>query len=343
MTGAERIVAAVLGDPVDVTPVAPVLLMQGARVLGVPLGRYFGEPGRIAEGQLALLDRFGHDAVFAMPHVVQDVLPWGAGIDLHDDGPPSVNGMVLSSYEDIERVAVPDPTRHPYCRHTLRAAEALARRVKGQQLIVGAVIGPFSLPTMLMGTRKLLSLLLEPEPVRRRFLPTLLEKTTAYASRWASAQLDAGCDLVVVAEGIASATILDEATFLRDARPALERFVARTPGLLALELVGHGLPFLPHLRDLGVAGFLIGESDRVDAARRAIGPGKALIGNVNNLKLLRFEPERVEFEARRVIAAAGPGFVLSNQGPEIPWDVPDASIEALVRAARSSRPARAAA
>lgn len=343
MTGVERIVAAVRNEPVDVTPVAPVLLMQGARLLGIPLSRYFGEPSRIAEGQLALLDRFGHDAVFAMPHVVQDVLPWGAGIDLHDDGPPSVNGMVLSSYEDVERIVVPDPTRHPYCRHTLRAAEALARQVKGQQLIVGAVIGPFSLPTMLMGTRRFLSLLLEPDDVRRRLLPALLEKTTEYASRWAAAQLAAGCDLVVVAEGISSATILDEATFLRDARPALERFVQRTPGLLALELVGHGLPFLPHLRDLGVAAFLIGESDRVDDARRAIGPGRALIGNVNNIKLLRFEPERVEFEARRVIAAAGSGFVLSNQGPEIPWDVPDASIEALVRAARSTRPARAAA
>lgn len=340
MNSLERILAAAGLKPVDQTPVMPVLLMQGARVLGMSLAEYFRRPTRLAEGQLRLLERFGHDAVFAIPHIVQDVLPWGSAIDFHEDGPPSVSKMVIDRFEKIESLRVPDPTRHPYLRATLDAATALAREVKGQKLIVGAVIGPFSLPSMLMGTRKFLALLLDHPEHRARYLPPLMSKMMEYCTQWARAQFAAGCDLVVFAEGMASATILDEKTFLRDAKPVLEEFVARTGGLLALEWVGHALPFLHHVKDLGVAAFLIGESDPVDQARRAIGPQKALIGNINNLKLLRWTPERVQFEARRVIAAAGPGFILANQGPEIPWEVPDASIAALV-AARSAAQARA--
>ncbi len=336
MNGLERVVAAVGHQPVDATPVMPVLLMQGARMLGLPLSTYFGKPDRIADGQLRLLERFDADAVYAFPHIVQDVLPWGSQIDLHDDGPPSVRGMIVREHLDAARLVAPDPTRHPYTRGTLATAERLARAVKGERLIVGAVIGPFSLPSMLMGTRKFLEVLLDPE-LRRTVLAPLLEVTLAYSTRWAQAQLDAGCDLVVVAEGIASRSIVDEDTFLRDALPVLRRFVGGVRGLVALEPVGHGEPLLPHVRDLGLAAVLLGESDGVVASRRALGGATAIVGTINNLKLLRWTPERIEFEGRRLIAEAGPGFVLANQGPEVPFDVPDASIEALVRAARSAR------
>jgi uroporphyrinogen decarboxylase len=343
VNGLERILAAVTGGRPDLTPVAPVLLMQGAKVLGEPLSTYFGTPRRIAEGQLALVERFDHDAVFAFPHVVQDVLPWGSAIDLHDDGPPSVRGMLLDDLESIPSLTVPDPTRHAYTRGTLEAARQLAARVKGDRAIIGAVIGPFSLPSMLMGTKRFLSLLADDAATRERLLPVLLAKMVEYTTRWAQAQLDAGCDLVVIAEGISSASVIDEATFQRHALPTLRETVRRIRGPVALEPVGHAAPFLRHYRDLGIAALLLGEADPLPQARRALGPNLALMGNLNNLKLLRLTPERVRFEARRAIAEAGPAFILSNQGPEVPFDVPDAVIDALVRAARTGAISRRAA
>ena len=205
--------------------------------------------------------------------------------------------------------------------------------MKGDKLIVGAVIGPFSLPTMLMGTRKFLDMVLDTSPATQRELAALLDLTMAYSTSWANAQLEAGCDLVVYAEGIASATILDEKTFLSAARPRLLEFARRVNGFTALELVGYGLPFLKHLREAGVVAYLLGGEDHLPESRRAIGSAKALIGNLNNLKLLRWDPSRIQFEARRAIEQAGPGFILSNQGPEIPWEVPDEAIHALVAAA----------
>lgn len=103
--------------------------------------------------------------------------------------------------------------------------------------------------------------------------------------------------------------------------------------MLALEWVGHGLPYMHHVRDLNVAAYLMAETDPMDKTRATLGPQGAIMGNVNNLKLLRWTPERVQFEARRVIAQAGDGFILSNQGPDVPWHVPYPAIEALIRAA----------
>lgn len=333
MNPLERIVTAVGLGEVDRTPVLPVLLQQGSTMLGVPLTEYFGEPARLAEGQHRLVDRYGHDGVFAIPHVVQDTLPWGAGLDFHDDGAPSVNRMVINRYEDIADLPRPNAASHPYLRHTLAAARALAQRHKGDRLIVGAIIGPFSLPSMLMGMGKSLGLLVRHRDAYNRFYPTLRERMMEYCLDWAKAQYEAGCDIVVVAEGMASASLLTEETFLREALPVLKEFAARAGGLVGLEMVGDALPFAKHLRDVPCAVLLVGSHDPVDQMRRHIGASKALMGNLNNIKLLRWDADRVEFEARRAIHRAGRGFILSNQGPEVPLATPPENIDALIRAA----------
>lgn len=337
MTPVERILAAASLQPLDRPPVLPVLLQQGARMLNVPLTSYFGEPTHLVEGQCRLVDRFEHDAVFAFPHIVQDTLPWGADIDFHEDGPPSVNRMVIQRYEEISQLRAPDPCANPYLLQTLKTAGELARRYKGDRLIVGAVIGPFSLPSMLMGMGKTLDLIFHQESLRRAYFAPLMDQMMTYTRRWAQAQLDAGCDIVVMAEGMASASLLTEKTFVEYALPVLRESLAGIKGLVGLELVGDALPFMKHLRDLPCAALLVGSTDRLRDTRAILGKQKLLIGNINNLKLLHWDPERVEFEARRAIREAGLGFALCNQGPEIPWHVSDANIEALIRAAHRSR------
>ena len=328
----ERILAAVGNQPVDRTPCVPVLLQQGARLLGMSLTDYFRDPTRLADGQVATVERFDGDAVFAFPHIVQDTLPWGATLDFHEDGPPSVSKMAIERYEEIAELPVPDPTAHPYLRRTLEAASTLAKRYKGERLIVGAVIGPFSLPTLLMGTGKFLALVKRHPEYRELYLEKLMDRMCEYAIRWGNAQLEAGCDMVVMAEGIASSTVISEATFAEHALPHMRRVLEGIDGLTGLEMVGDSLPFARHLRDLPAVAYLVGEGDNLPTMRRALGDKDALMGNLNNLKMLHWGPERIEFEARRMVRDAGAGFILANQGPEIPWHVPDANIDALLRA-----------
>lgn len=334
MKPVELILAAAGLQPVERTPVVAVLLQQGSFELGISLKEYFQKPDRLAEGQTRLIDHYENDAVFAIPHVVQDVLPWGTGIHFHDDGPPSVNRMVIKNVNDIRHLKIPDPTTHPYLKHSLACAEQLARTFKGDRLIVGAQIGPYSLPSMLMGMGKALKLATMPTPEQRELWPMMLSKTMAYCTRWAQALFDAGCDLVVIAEGMASASIITEQTFTHQAFHILKKYIETSKGLIGLELVGDAEPFAYHLKDLPAAAFLVGSNDSLSGMRNAI-PDKAFLGNINNLKMIHWDPDRIEFEARKAIHEAGPGFILGNQGPEIPLHVPPENIKALIRAAHA--------
>ncbi len=336
MNSLERCVAAVTFKEPDRIPVIPVLLMQGAKELNLPLERYFSRGENLAEGQLRLVDKYEHDCVFSFPHVVEDVLPFGAGLRYFPDGPPSVDRMCIHDFSDIDSLSVPDPSAHEQLQQTLRATEKLASKVKGEKLIVGAVIASFSLPSMLMGTEKYMKLLFSREGEFERYFPKLMQVCIDYTTRWANLQLEAGADIIVFADGIASNTILRTHEFEKLALPVIEKMFSGINGLIGYEFVGEAEEIIHMLQGKGAHVFLLGSGDDMVACRAKTGGSTALLGNINNIKLLRWTPERVEFEVKKLIdqMGTGGGFLVGNQGPEIPWDVPDENIHALVRAVR---------
>ena len=54
-------------------PVSPATLLYGAAEMGMEIEQYFSKGENFAEGQLCLLDKFGHDFAFSFPHVVEDI------------------------------------------------------------------------------------------------------------------------------------------------------------------------------------------------------------------------------------------------------------------------------
>jgi len=335
MTSLERCVAAVTFQTPDRLPVIPVLLMQGAKELNMNLETYFSRGKNIAEGQLRLIAKYDHDAVFGFPHVVEDVLPFGAGLRHFEHGPPSVDRMCIHDYSDIDTLSAPEPGSHPQLRETLRALEILAGKVKGDKLIVGAVIGPFSLPSMLMGTEKFMKLLFSKD-IHEAYFQHLMDICIEYSAAWARMQLQAGADIIVIADGIASNSILRVHEFENFALPVIERVFAKIDGLIGYEFVGDGQEIVPLVSGKGAHVLLLGSQDDLPTCRKHAGTKTALLGNINNIKLLRWPPERVEFEVKKLIDTfqAQPGLLIGNQGPEVPYFVPDENIHALVQAVR---------
>jgi uroporphyrinogen-III decarboxylase len=70
------------------------------------------------------------------------------------------------------------------------------------------------------------------------------------------------------------------------------------------------------------------------AAEESVGDQLTLTGNLNNLEILRWTPEETTEKSNALMeaAAAGGGFVLGIQGPELPIGVDDAAIKVLVDA-----------
>ncbi len=336
----ERVTAVLRHQLPDRVPVFPVLLQQGAAELDVDLEAYFTQGECLAEGQLRLLDKFGHDCVFGIPHLVEDITAFGARLMYFHNGPPGPGEMVIHSYADVDRLTTPDPASSRQLGETLTAIEILRQRVGGEVPILGGCIAPFSLPSMLMGTELWMRLLfLEDPAVREAVFPRLIEITTEFCVQWANMQLEAGADAIILADGMASAAVITRAQFIDLALPVIRTTVPRINGPVIHEGVGDLHPMLDLLVDVGLAGVTLTYHDDLAAAKETVGDHLALIGNLNNLAMRRWSAADAEEEANAALeqAAPGGGFILANQGPEIPLGTPDEVIHALVRAGHNWR------
>jgi uroporphyrinogen decarboxylase len=339
-TPLERVGAVLQHKLPDCVPVFPVLLMQGAEEMGLDLQTYFSRGDYLAEGQLRLLDKFGHDCVFGFPHVVEDITAFGAEIVYYRNGPPSPGSMRIESYSDLDTLIVPDPYETPMLVETLKAIELLAREVGGTVPVIGACIAPFSLPSMLMGTEAWMELLFfEEESLRQDVMAYFLDITTKFCARWANAQLKAGANVVVLADGMASASVLNRQQFIDLALPVVKTIVPKINGTVIHEGVGNLNPMLDLLPDTGVVGVMLTCDDDLAQAKTMVGDQVTLIGNLNNIELLRWTPEQMAAYAGAALKAAAPGggFILGAQGPEIPLGVSDEVIHAMVQAGHNWR------
>ncbi len=335
MNSLERISAVLTGRLPDRAPVIPVLLQQGAAEMDLSLPDYFSRGANWAEGQLRLWERYRHDGVFGIPHVVQDITAFGASLIYFENGPPSAGQMAVPGYDDWFDLAVPDPYDAPHLVETLKAVEILRAEIGGEVPILGAVIAPFSLPSMLMGTECWMRLLfLEPPDVRAEVLPRIMEVTSEFSVNWANAQREAGADALIWADGMASAAVITREQFVELALPVIQAAVPKVIPPLIHEGVGDLYPMVDLLVGTGIAGAILTYQDNLAAAKTDVGNDLVLVGNLNNIDMRNWTPDEMTEYATQALehGAANGGFILSAQGPEIPLGVEPDVIAAMVQA-----------
>ncbi|MFG0249599.1 MAG: uroporphyrinogen decarboxylase family protein [Phycisphaeraceae bacterium JB051] len=322
----------------DRVPVMPVPLMQGALIYDCTVEDYFNMPAmKLADAQVQLNQMLNGvpDAVAGIPNVIQDTTAFG--IDMvysYENSSPGLSGMLINSLDDLPRLRTPNPLNSPTLVKTLDTISALKTKIGSEKIVVGACVAPFSLPSLLMGTERWMKLLMTPK-LRNRYLKQVLEVCETFVIGWANAQLHAGAHLVVLADGMASATLLPKPYFQQYALPVIKRTISRINGFVGYEAVGKAEPFIDDLANIGAVVLLLGEEDNIANCKKICGTRVGLMGNINNMKLRRWSAARVELVAKAAlnIGKPGYGYILANQGPEIPFDTPVENIAALVQAA----------
>lgn len=332
MNSLERVVATITGEKVDRPPVLPVMLMQGAKLLNVPLKQYQTNGEFIAKGQLALLEEFGHDGVFGFPHVVQDVTPWGAGLVHFKEGPPSVSKMAIHQFSEIDTLHAPDPSASPILKETVKAISILKREVGGQYPVIGAAIAPFSLPSMLMGTEKFMSLLFDDLVVREQYFARLMKETTKYVTEWCNLQVEAGADAIVLADGIASTTVIHPDQFKTLALPSVKQTIEQIHVPVVYEAVGGATDILHLIEKSGAAAAVLDFTDDLNEARKKLKNNKlTIMGNLNNIASLKWSTLKMKVDVRNSIHQMGNHpYIVSFQGPEVPYHMPFELIHEMV-------------
>jgi uroporphyrinogen decarboxylase len=336
MNSVDRILKALGGEETDSIPVLPVLLLQGAKELNLSIPEYFQNHEHIAKGQELLVEKYGHDGVYGIPHVVGDIEAFGGQIAYSEYGAPTVGKMALRTWNDLDNLPPINIENCPCLVRTLKTLELLAKKFKGEKLIIGGAIGPFSLPSMLIGTEAWFELLWEDEVIREPIMKKVLTLAKNFCASWCNAQIQAGADVVVLADGIASATCIMKEQFQTLAMPIIKETISAIQGTVVFEPVGAIQPFLNFIPELGAGVLILECHDNLKQCKESLQGKVGIMGNLNNIELIRWDKETTFKNAMDAITQAGSGgFILSTQGPEIPFETPEENIHAIVQAART--------
>jgi uroporphyrinogen decarboxylase len=334
-SGMDRFAALMAGTTPDRVPIVCNLIDQGAKEMGVSLKEYYSRGELVAEGQLRLRDKYGYDTLMGMFYSALEAEVFGCrNIIYADDGPPNVGHLVIGSNEDIEKLRLPDDLNdNPRFREMTICIRALKKEAAGRWPVLGVVTASFSLPAMLMGIGPWMNLFLAGERLVR---DRLLGLCSQFCSRQIIALREAGADLIVYVNPVASATFITSPVFRSLALPWIVRDLEK-PGSQGVIFFNGGGRINPILADLkqhtGIGAFYLNPFDDIAEARCALGPQALIAGAINDIKLIDWSAKEIDREVSRIMHTgkqAG-GFIFGTL--MMPLGIPEANIRALINAA----------
>lgn len=335
MNGMERLLAAVNGTPADRIPVFCNLIDQGARELGLKPREYFADGELVAEAQLRLRRRWGHDNLWSLFYVGKEAELFGCRRMVYsDDGPPNVGEMVIRTLDDIGRLEVPASVAgHPAFAEELRCLRRLRAEEGGRYPICAYITATMTLPALLMGMEKWLPLLLN-GPAGPR--DELLAKCHDVFVKEVAAYREAGADVLVYSNPFGSTDIVP-LKFLRErALPWIVRDVEAV-GVDGLVYYCGSARFNRVIGDVraatGLKAWYLSPLDDVAEGKAAIAGSGLCCGVINDIPMIDWTPAEVRAEARRLIEAGKPGGKFLFGTLLMPLGIPEANIAALMDAA----------
>ena len=109
MTSKERCLAAINGQPVDRTPVFPLLMFLAADRLGVSYKEFAANGGTMAQAQIKAYETFGIDAITACSdafRISADLAP--DKMVYPEDQPPHLDSPIIKTAQDLDALSKPD-------------------------------------------------------------------------------------------------------------------------------------------------------------------------------------------------------------------------------------------
>ncbi|SPF44271.1 Uroporphyrinogen-III decarboxylase [Candidatus Desulfosporosinus infrequens] len=300
------------------------------------LSDYVQKGELLAECQLKALERYHHDAVFAIMDASVETEAAGSVLEYRSNMYPMIKYHVLEDMGTFNKLIIPDPYSAGRMPEQLQAVKRLRQELGNDVAVIGCVVGPMTLTGQLLGLEKSLFLAVdEPE-----IFEAIMDYATKVIIEFGCAQLKAGAHLIMVFEPTGSPAVIPP-SFFREMLVSRLKQIFRsftTAGSVAnfLHIAGPTKPILPYYKEaeVNLANFdyYVGSEEI-----KSLLPDICLCGNIKSGLFLKPDPAEIKqvakilvdsFEERR-------GFILSA-GCEIPPEANPKNIEVLVEVARES-------
>ena len=334
MTGRERILGILAGQATDRIPCMPITMTFAADVLGVKYGQYVRDYRILAEAQAKTAEMFGFDYVSAISDPTREATDLGAKVQWFEDRPPAMieEEALFQDKSALARVKIPGAISGGRMEDRVRGIELL-RKYAGEELFVeGWVEGPCAEAADLRGISRLM-IDFSDDPA---FVHELFELTVEIAVLFASAQIEAGADIIGI--GDAAASLVGPRVYNEFVWPWQKRLVDSIHaigGRVRLHICGNTRRLLQGMGKLGCEMVDIDYPVAMELARSQTGQQQTLAGNLDPVRDVRIgSPEAIMKSLEVLQQQAGARWIVAA-GCEIVRDTPYENVHAMVNFARS--------
>ncbi|MDA8126244.1 MAG: uroporphyrinogen decarboxylase family protein [Deltaproteobacteria bacterium] len=335
LTPLERLAAYNQGRSIDRLPCVPIVGNTAARVIGVRISECRGNGPLLARAHIEAYRRFKYDTIRIFTDLYTQAEAMGAKVHVPLDETAFLAAPAVANRAEIDALAPADPCRDGNLPQHLEAMRIAVAAVGKEVPVTGAVTGPFTNASFLIGAENLTrAVLKDPETVHK-----LCEVSLATALRYAEAIIAAGCTPSLT-DAMSSSTVISPRQFREFSFPYLKRLIAAIHNRgksVTLHICGKTSGIWPLMADAGADCLSIDNDADLAAAKAAVGARVRLMGNVKPAEtMLQGTPAAVRAEVRECIGKAHDspkGYIVAS-GCSLPTETPFTNIEAMVDAVR---------
>ena len=337
MTGRERILNLLAGEPVDRIPNMPITMMFAADTLGVSYREYVTDYRKLVEAQIVTAETYHIDHVSCISDPAREASGYGADIIYFDDQPPAIDesNALLADKSTFKQLKPLDLFREgSRTLDRIRAVERFAESVGQTRLIEGWIEGPCAESADIRGINHLMTDFLD-DP---GFVTELFDFVTENAIRFAKAQVEAGAELIGV--GDAAASLVGPKLYEQFVLPFEQKLISAIHGFGAkvrLHICGNTNRISAMMAWSGTDFIDLDSMVDIAKARDAMGPEQVIAGNIDPVKIARNgTPELIVEKLAACRAAAGTKYIITA-GCEVPRGTPPENMRAFAAFASSEQ------
>jgi len=334
MTPLEILIASITGQPAPRVPVFCNFLDYGPKELNMSPKEYFSRGEYMAEGQLKLLKRYGHDNAWSMSYVGIEAEILGCQeILFPKKGAPNVKDFVIKNWDDIANLEIPsDITQSPHWQTTADCLAILSDEIGSSNPICGYASSSNTLPILLMGMEKWMELVLSgPADIRDE----LMRKCSDFCQQEIKALRQGGAHVILYATSFGSPYFIPKKMISDWAMPWMQQDLKEGGG--GIVYYCGGAPMLAAvdqaIEQLGVGVYYISPLDDLSKAKDIINTRAVTCGVIDDIKMIRWTPEQTRAEVERLIEIGKPGGHFLFGSSLMPLELPEENIQAMIQAA----------
>lgn len=324
------------GQNCERIPVFCNLIDQGALELGMHPRDYFSSGKNVAEAQIRMLNKYGHDNAWALFYVGKEAeLLGNAEIFFSEKGSPNVSKYPLGSVRELDRYHRPPIEEHPAFVEVKKCLQILRQEIGHSHPICAYFSSSMTLPVMLLGMEKWMEiLLLGPSAIRDSILQIchefFVEHVRAYRKY--------GANVLIYSNPFGSLDTLPLKLFEQLALPWIQKDLEAVGcddivyycGMSRMNAV---IPQLLEKTQLKI--FYTSPLDDLNQSIHKLQDRPSLCcGIINDLKLLEWSEDEIRVEVQRIVdlGKQTPRFLFGTG--VMPMGISSAKIQTLVQSAK---------